>query len=336
MKRLLFVVSIASVAAAACADAQTTSAWRDPTDHRISFVAVKDVRLEVLDWGGVGRPIALLAGGGSTAHVFDQLAPKLTDCCHVYGITRRGFGESSHPTSGYDDQTLADDVVGVLDAMHLDKPVLVGHSMAGGELTTIGREHPGRISGLVFLEALFEPGDTIADPAFVALQQKLPAAMTKPPTLDSSSFFAYQASQEHAHVGAFPESELRQLFAEQQNGGVGRYKASTGAINAAIGTGQRKRDYANIIVPVLAFVDYPVLPGDPLRTAYQPANDDERAAITAYTVAERSWVDKRMAALKRSVPDARVILLPAAGHFVFLTRETDVLKELHRFLAMRP
>ena len=128
----------------------------------------------------------------------------------------------------------------------------------------------------------------------------------------------------------FPESELRQLFAEQQNGGVGRYEASTGAINAAIGAGQRKRDYSNIIVPVLAFVDYPVLPGDPLRTSHQPANDDERAAITAYTLAERDWVDTRIASLKRGVPDARIILLPAAGHFVFLTRETDVLHELHR------
>jgi hypothetical protein len=35
------------------------------------------VRLEVLDWGGSGRPLVLLAGGGDTAHVFDDFAPKL-------------------------------------------------------------------------------------------------------------------------------------------------------------------------------------------------------------------------------------------------------------------
>jgi non-heme chloroperoxidase len=54
----------------------------------------KGVRLEVLDWGGSGRPLVLLAGGGDTAHIFDDFAPKLTPSFHVYGIARRGFGES--------------------------------------------------------------------------------------------------------------------------------------------------------------------------------------------------------------------------------------------------
>src|SRR2546430_2962115 len=47
--------------------------------HAIQFVTVdKYVRLEVLDWGGLGRPVILLPGGGDTAHVFDEFAPKLT------------------------------------------------------------------------------------------------------------------------------------------------------------------------------------------------------------------------------------------------------------------
>ena len=65
------------------------------------------VQLEVLDWGGSGRPLILLAGSGVTAHIYDDIAPKLTDRSHVYGITRRGFGASAHPSSGYDDQRLA-------------------------------------------------------------------------------------------------------------------------------------------------------------------------------------------------------------------------------------
>jgi pimeloyl-ACP methyl ester carboxylesterase len=58
------------------------------------------VRLEVLDWGGTGRSLVLLAGGGDTAHIFDDFAPKLTGDFHVYGITRRGFGELSLPRLG--------------------------------------------------------------------------------------------------------------------------------------------------------------------------------------------------------------------------------------------
>jgi pimeloyl-ACP methyl ester carboxylesterase len=55
----------------------------------------KGVSLEVLDWGGTGRPLVLLTGLGDTAHVFDEFAPKLTASYHVYGITRRGRGASS-------------------------------------------------------------------------------------------------------------------------------------------------------------------------------------------------------------------------------------------------
>jgi non-heme chloroperoxidase len=103
------------------------STWRDPSKHRVEFVTVEPgVRLEVLDWGGSGRPLVLLTGSGNTAHVFDDFAGKLTGLAHVYGITRRGFGASSHPESGYTDQRLADDVLQVLDSLKLVAPVLVG------------------------------------------------------------------------------------------------------------------------------------------------------------------------------------------------------------------
>src|SRR5688572_1689016 len=51
------------------------SSWQDTSSHKVQFVTVdKDVKLEVLDWGGSGRPIILLAGLGNTAHIFDGFA----------------------------------------------------------------------------------------------------------------------------------------------------------------------------------------------------------------------------------------------------------------------
>lgn len=51
----------------------------DNSPHTIQFISVdKDVRLEVLDWGGSGLPPVLLAGLGNNAHIFDSFAPKLT------------------------------------------------------------------------------------------------------------------------------------------------------------------------------------------------------------------------------------------------------------------
>jgi pimeloyl-ACP methyl ester carboxylesterase len=126
----------------------------DRSPHIARFVTVdNNVRLEVLDWGGSGRPVVLLAGLGSTAHVFDTLAPKLAAICHVYGITRRGYGASSAPASGYSADRLGDDVLEVLDALNLNRPVLVGHSIAGEELSSVGSRYPEKVAGLVYLDA---------------------------------------------------------------------------------------------------------------------------------------------------------------------------------------
>src|SRR5262245_16093478 len=115
---------------------QPSTPWQDPSPHTTQFLTVDtDVRLEVLDWGGAGMPVVLLAGGGNTAHVFDEFAPKLTSDYHVYGITRRGFGASS--SSAADGNRLGDDVLAVIDALKLNKPVLVGHSIAGAELSSV-------------------------------------------------------------------------------------------------------------------------------------------------------------------------------------------------------
>ncbi|HEV7179441.1 MAG TPA: alpha/beta hydrolase [Candidatus Baltobacteraceae bacterium] len=67
------------------------------------------VKDEVLDWGGIGRPVVLLAGLGNTAHSFFQLAPGLTAKYHVYSVTRRGFGNSSKRTAEKVKERNADD-----------------------------------------------------------------------------------------------------------------------------------------------------------------------------------------------------------------------------------
>src|ERR1017187_4460649 len=60
MKRLRWI-ALTLTSALACA--QDVTPWRGPSKHSVQFVTVEDgVRLEVLDWGGTGRPVVLLAG----------------------------------------------------------------------------------------------------------------------------------------------------------------------------------------------------------------------------------------------------------------------------------
>src|ERR1700744_4448205 len=97
--------------------------------------------------------MVLLTGAGDNAHVFDQFAFQFTDSFHVIGITRRGFLPSSQPKDGYDIATRVADDIAVLDALGIDKAVLVGHSIAGSELSAIGAQYKERVDKLVYLEA---------------------------------------------------------------------------------------------------------------------------------------------------------------------------------------
>jgi pimeloyl-ACP methyl ester carboxylesterase len=127
------------------------SAQRDSSPHKAQFVTVEEgVQLEVLDWGGSGKPLIFLAGAGDTAHRFDLFAPQFTAQHHVYGITRRGVGASSKPApanGNYSADHLGDDVVAVMKALHIDRPVLIGHSIAGEELSSVGSRFPERYPG---------------------------------------------------------------------------------------------------------------------------------------------------------------------------------------------
>jgi non-heme chloroperoxidase len=282
------------------------SAWRDPSRHRVQFVTVQPgVRLEVLDWGGSGKPLVLLTGSGNTAHVFDDFAAKLTGIAHVYGITRRGFGASSHPESGYTDQRLADDVLKVLDSLQLVGPVLVGHSMGGNELTTVASQHAGRVSGLVYLEAGADPQDFPAsDPAYMALADKLPPANRLPPP------------------PVFPESERRASSAD--------YQSARHALKA-IGEGTKKRDYSRIRVPVLSLFAVFRAADDPLRND-MPQDPQQRAAVEAFEAATMVYIKRYESSLLTAVPSARIAELPGANHYIFLSNEADTLREITLFI----
>ena len=104
---------------------------------------------------------------------------------------------------------MADDVLTVLDSLKIDKPVLVGHSMAGSELTSIGDQHSDRLSGLIYLDANDDPTDTCwNNPEYHALFKLLPSGVSKPvPPTDSDrkSFAAFHDYWKRRTVNfAFP------------------------------------------------------------------------------------------------------------------------------------
>src|SRR5262245_5212879 len=86
------LVSIIGCSQVSAEQTASAFAWHDTSPHHREMISVdQGVQLEVLDWGGNGRPMVFLSGLGNTAHIWDNFAPKFTDNHHVYAITRRGF-----------------------------------------------------------------------------------------------------------------------------------------------------------------------------------------------------------------------------------------------------
>jgi non-heme chloroperoxidase len=349
--------------------------WHDPSPHTVQFVDVDHgVKLEVLDWGGSGRPLVFLAGLGNTAHVFDDFAPKLTSEYHVYGITRRGLGASGSPApegSNYSADRLGDDVLAVIDALKIDHPVLVGHPFAGEELSSIGTRHPERIAALIYLDAndsyaYYDPaqGDLIIDmydlqrklqqlqppgnlqddkhkqlmadllqqtlPTFendlksVQASQQMPSLPSPPaPTpSDLATFAAFRSWQIRNFGYAVPEAELRQQFASKTDGGVGQQIPRDREFSALIAGGQK---YAASVLPILAICGNPPAVG-PFADKYPAARDAEQARMRAH-------IEMSIKSFETAMPQTRVVVLPLANHYLFLSNESDVLREMRAFLV---
>jgi pimeloyl-ACP methyl ester carboxylesterase len=120
-----------------------------------SIVARDGTRLYHRDWGE-GRPVVFLAGWGLPSECWAYQAAALSEeglRCIAYD--RRGHGRSDAPWKGYDYDTLADDLAAVLEQLDLRDVVLVGHSMAGGEIVRYFSRHGGaRVSRVLFLAPL--------------------------------------------------------------------------------------------------------------------------------------------------------------------------------------
>jgi len=298
---------IQSSSAAGQSMQQTGTNWRDPSPHQVRFVTVEStVRLEVLDWGGSGRPI-LFVGCYLTGHVYDDIAPKLTDQFRVYAVTRRGVGVSDHPATGYDPQRRSDDILEVIGAVGMQKPILIGNSCGGDILHTLGAQQPDRLGGLVYLDAAEDPMLTLADygfaPADLAqVRAHMPAYVGKTDLL------------------TFPEGERRQMAERPLDPGIRK---------AIVDDNKVRPDYARIRVPVLAIYRAETMEQN-LRD-YPPTNEEQRAALNQAYAGKRARLSKWQRDLLSGVPAARIVELPGANLYMFLSNEADVLREVRAF-----
>ena len=126
---------------------------RSPADRAIPYVTAKDgTKLFVQDWGN-GKPVVLLSAWTFDASSWgSQIAALDAKGFRCVAPDRRGHGRSEMPSSGYDLETLTDDVAAVIEARDLRDVTLVGFSMGTAEAVNyLGRYGSDRIARLVLV-----------------------------------------------------------------------------------------------------------------------------------------------------------------------------------------
>lgn len=120
-----------------------------------SFVrAANGLRFAYVEQGERDGPVMLMLHGYTDSHrSFDVLRPHLPESWRVIALTQRGHGRSDKPAAGYDIASLAADVPAFLDAIGVERALIVGHSMGASVALRVAAEFPGRVTGLALIGA---------------------------------------------------------------------------------------------------------------------------------------------------------------------------------------
>lgn len=282
------------------------------------------VALEVVDWGGHGTPLVFLAGLGNTAHVFDTFAPQFTDRFHVVGITRRGFGVSASAPPPDRLDTLVADVAAALDSLALEKVVLVGHSIAGEEMTRFAEQHAARCARLVYLDAAYDRSgmDTLA-------AKQPPAPAPRISAADTATFESLRALYTRVMGVEEPESDIR---ASERFDSADRYLGSVtpNSLKARVASGKQVARYDRVHCRALAVYAVPdsVIDVVPYYHELDAAGRAQADSLFSFVRGVVAHSRGRIAAL----PTYQVVDVHGSNHYLFLQHPGQVADAMRTFL----
>lgn len=276
----------------------------------MSFVRVGKENSETIELYyedlGAGQPVVLIHGWPLSGRSWERQVPALLAAGHrVITYDRRGFGQSSQPSKGYDYDTFAADLDALLDHLDLSDVVLVGFSMGGGEVARyLGRVGSKRVSKAVFMGAITpalragpDNPQGVDGGVFDGIQQALKA--------DRPAFLA-RFFQDFYNVDQLGGNRMSvEALDLSWNVAVAASPIATVECVAAWGTDFRA-DLAKVDVPVL------VVHGDADR-------------IVPLAVSG--------ARMQEAVPNSRLVVVPGAPHGFTWTHGEEANRELLGFVG---
>jgi N-formylmaleamate deformylase len=261
----------------------------NPSPNAATFepleVGVGDQCITLRRWPGMGPPLLLVHGIGSSGASWEPLVPALAREFTPITFDLRGHGASGKPASGYLYGDYVDDLDRILDALRLERPLIMGHSLGGIVTLWWAARHPDRAAGLVVVDSPLRSGQEFM-PAFDGwLAQN---AMTPE---DLTAWYRHEHPEWNEERAAGRASIMtgtaRNVFVELR------------ADSLANDGRDRLDEIAHITSPVL------LVRGEPATGSMVHPEDS--------------------AALVARMPNARVAMIPGAGHALHRERPDEFL-----------
>lgn len=324
----LFVGLLASAGCtAAGASAAAGVARAGPTPQSGFITVTARVRVHYIDWGGHGEPVILLPGLYGTAEIYSDFAPRLADHFRVLALTLRGHGQSDEPETGYEPDSLVEDIRAFMDSMQIGRAHFVGHSLAGAELTAFAGRYPERVLKLVYFDAAY-------DWQIASRFPPDPVQELEPSPQDLASAESYLAFVRRdpywAPVWSPPvEAQLRATLVPAPGGGL-RAKPSDYVLGKFLqGAFAAPPRYELVRAPVLSIYalwdTVPYLPAGATVALRESAIARHRAYELPF---ERASIDE----LRRALPGATIVELRDTHHHLFLQRRDESVRLVRNFL----
>ena len=294
------------------------------------FVQVNGIRLHYLDWGGEGRTLLFLTGMGSSAYIFNKFAPRFTDRFRVLALTRRGHGDSDYPDTGYDADTLTEDIRHFMDRLKLERASLSGHSLAGVELTHFAATYPSRVEKLIYLDALDDRR------GFSTIREQNPLKnieMKKeesfPRTLEEYITNMKRDIPEFAEIWSelWDEEIAHGVRVNEDGVFVDRMPASVEKMmvdNLINGYTPRRVETK---IPILSFF----APRTP-RVSGSYTEEQKAAFYEFHRNVNEPFGRSLISDFQGRFPHARIVLIPEGHHYCFIAQEELVYNEMRKFL----
>lgn len=262
----------------------------------MKFVSLSTgVRMEYVEQGPAdGPPVVFLHGVTDSWRSFERVLPLLPPNLHAFAISARGHGDSSRPDRGYRFSDMSTDLRAFMDAVGLERALVVGHSMGAMVAQRFALDHPSRVSGLVLMGAF---ASLFQDPGITDFYRSAIAPLTDP--IDAGFAREWQQS-----------TLARPMAADHLDTVVGETlkvpaRVWREAFEGFLATPDFSADLVRVAVPTL------VMWGD--KDSYAPRGHQER--------------------LVSSLPNARLLVYQGAGHAFHWEDPAACVKDVMAFVG---